>query len=116
MQELSYYPDWVLTHGPALLVVLPLMMAVITALSRSEKLAWGLTLFTAAVSIFLSAAALQHVFSIGPIDYAMGGWAPPMGISYHIDGLNAPVLLLISLIAFFLHTLCASERRRRGRA
>jgi multicomponent Na+:H+ antiporter subunit D len=101
MRDLSLFPDWVLTHGPALLVVLPLMIAVLTALSRSEKLAWAATLTTAAVSIFLSAAALQHVFSIGPIDYAMGGWEPPLGISYHIDGLNAPILLLISLIAFF---------------
>jgi len=101
VQDLSLYPEWVLIHGPALLVVLPLMVAVLVALSRSEKLAWAATLLTAAVSIFLSAAALQHVLSVGPIEYAMGGWAPPMGISYHIDGLNAPVLLLISLIAFF---------------
>lgn len=100
MELLSYFPEWVFSHGPALLVVLPLMVAVIVALLPSEKMAWLATLFTAIVSIFLSVATLQYVLSVGPIDYAMGGWEPPLGIGYHIDGLNAPVLLLISLVAF----------------
>ena len=30
----------------------------------------------------------------------MGGWAPPHGISLHVDALNAPILLLISAMAF----------------
>ena len=101
MELLSFFPDWVLTHGPALLVVLPLMMAAVVALLTSEKLAWLVTLITAIVAIFLSVGALQYVLSVGPINYAMGGWEPPIGIGYHIDGLNAPVLLLISLVAFF---------------
>ncbi|RZV34979.1 MAG: monovalent cation/H+ antiporter subunit D family protein, partial [Acidimicrobiales bacterium] len=100
MELLSYFPEWVLTHGPALLVVLPLLVAVITALLPSEKIAWLATILTAAMSIFLSVGALQYVLSVGPINYAMGGWEPPLGIGYHIDGLNAPVLLLISAVAF----------------
>lgn len=101
MDMLSYFPAWVLTHGPALLVVLPLMIAVLTALSTSEKLAWIATLFTSALCAFLALGTLLTVLSSGPIHYAMGGWEPPAGIAYYIDGLNAPILLLISLVAFF---------------
>ena len=31
--------------------------------------------------------------------YTMGGWAPPHGISLIVDGLSAPILLLISVMA-----------------
>jgi multicomponent Na+:H+ antiporter subunit D len=101
MDLLSYFPEWVMTHGPALLVVFPLMMAVIIALMSSEKIAWAATLATSIICSFLALGALLSVLTTGPINYAMGGWEPPLGIAYYIDGLNAPILLLISLIAFF---------------
>lgn len=97
-------PNWVLTHGPALLVVLPLMMAVLVALLPSknqgaEKIAWGTVLATVLICAFIASGLLTQVFSHGPISYAMGGWEPPIGIGYYIDALSAPILLLITLIA-----------------
>ncbi len=38
----------------------------------------------------------------GPISYAMGGWAPPWGIEYRVDLLNAFVLVLVSSVAAVL--------------
>ncbi|PHR59169.1 MAG: cation:proton antiporter [Robiginitomaculum sp.] len=107
MNITSLYPQWVFTHGPALLVVLPLMMAVITALLPSKnavgaKLAWLFTLGTVVVCALLAFALLMQVISHGPVSYAMGGWEPPIGIGYYIDALNAPILLLITVIG----TLC----------
>ena len=96
---LASYPDWLITHGAALMVVLPLLMGAITAIIPSEKTAWLVTLI---VAIICAAAAFGVVLTIFGGDtqlYRMGGWDPPHGISYIIDGLNAPVMLLISAMA-----------------
>jgi multicomponent Na+:H+ antiporter subunit D len=39
------------------------------------------------------------VWTAGPISYHVGGWAPPIGIEYRVDLLNAFVLLLVSLVS-----------------
>ena len=100
----SLFPDWILTHGPALVVVLPLIMGVLVALLPSrtdigQKLAWIITWLTSAACALIAFGLLMQVLQHGPIDYAMGGWQPPLGIGYHIDALNAPIMLLIALVA-----------------
>jgi len=104
MDLLSYTPAWISTHGPALLVVLPLMMAVLTAILPSRaaiggKLAWLAVLATSGICLAVAVSMLLQVMAHGPIDYAMGGWAPPFGIAYRVDALNAPILVLISAVA-----------------
>ncbi len=99
-----FFPEWIVTHGPALLVVLPLMMAVLVAILPSrhaltEKIAWASVFATVIVCAVLAFGILMQVLSTGPVDYAMGGWQPPIGIAYYIDALSAPILLLISVIA-----------------
>lgn len=100
------FPDWIITHGPAFIVVLPLMMAVITALLPSRtvlgrKLAWlfaiGTALFCTLTGVGLLAQVLEH----GTFHYEMGAWKAPLGILYTIDALSAPILLLISVMAVF---------------
>lgn len=91
-------PEWIRTEAPVALVVLPLIMAAICAVMPKERLAWLIVLGTTIVSTALSFVILQEVLANDVIAYAMGGWEPPLGIAFHIDGLNAPVLLLISLI------------------
>lgn len=91
--------DMAQEHASVLLVVLPLIMAPITALLPRGRLPW----FTATVVTFICAelAAMQllTVVNGGFISYAVGGWAPPWGIEYRIDALNALMALIISLIA-----------------
>lgn len=89
---------WVTTEAPVALIVLPLIMAVICAILPKEKMAWLIVLITTLICSVLSFIVLQEVMTKGVIDYALGGWDPPLGIAFRIDGLNAPVLLLISLI------------------
>jgi multicomponent Na+:H+ antiporter subunit D len=97
---MSVFPQWMLTHGAASLVVVPLMLAVLTALNPNAKIAWATVLGVTAICVFTSLGLLLQVVSQGPIHYNMGGWQPPLGIGYYVDGLNAPILLLISVIAF----------------
>jgi multicomponent Na+:H+ antiporter subunit D len=40
----------------------------------------------------------------GPISYALGGWAPPVGIEYRIDQANAFMLVLVSIMAALVTT------------
>ncbi|MCF6275463.1 MAG: monovalent cation/H+ antiporter subunit D family protein, partial [Robiginitomaculum sp.] len=97
---MSLFPEWILSHGAASIVVIPLLLAVITALNPSAKLAWATVLGVTALCVFTALGLLLQVNSHGPIHYNMGGWRPPLGIGYYIDGLNAPLLLLISVVAF----------------
>ena len=46
----------------------------------------------------IAGAMLWQVLQTGPISYHLGGWAPPWGIEYRVDVLNAFVLLLVSAV------------------
>jgi len=84
---------------PALQIVLPLLAAPLCFLMRQARLAqifavavvWG----TFAISISL----LTQVLGGDAISYQLGGWAPPIGIEYRVDVLNAFVLVIVSGIA-----------------
>ncbi len=95
---------------PALLVVAPLLAALFCGIAMwtKEKYCYPIALFGLAVSTFSALKVLLHVLDSGVIQYRMAGWAPPMGIEYRIDLLNAMVLLIISAIA--LINLVASNR------
>src|SRR5690606_20089155 len=57
------------------------------------------TLFAA----LLSGVLVAEVLDVGVWSYALGSWPPPLGIEYRIDGLNAGMLLLVSVFGL----LCA---------
>ena len=84
---------------PVLPIVMPIMAAPITLLlprGRAPHL-WACLFtwltFAACIALF------REVAATGPISYALGDWAPPIGIEYRIDLANALVLLLVSGIA-----------------
>lgn len=85
-------------HLPALQVVVPLLGAVLAAFLRSGTGAFAAALAASWTLPFISGAMLWQVLTAGPISYAMGGWAPPIGIEYRVDLLNAPVLMLVSAV------------------
>ncbi len=93
-----------------LLVVLPLLAAPVTAILPQGKAPWLLTLITTWLCLILASWQLSLVTDGSVISYALGGWAPPWGIEYRIDAMNALVALLISGIAaitlpYALHTV-----------
>ena len=83
---------------PALQVILPMFAAPIAILLRRGKLAWMLALVVTWIAFAISLVLLFQVLDDGPIQYFFGGWAPPWGIEYRIDALNAFVLVIIGAI------------------
>ena len=81
-----------------LLIVIPLMVAPITALIPSEKVTWLLTLIVCLISLVISTYILYEVIDGSHVIYELGGWRPPWGIEYKIDSLNAFVALIVSSI------------------
>ena len=87
---------------PALIVIAPLLAALFAGLAVwiKERLSYPIALMGLGISTFSAFKVLMQVINSGTIQYRMAGWAPPMGIEYRIDLLNAMVLLLVSSIAF----------------
>jgi multicomponent Na+:H+ antiporter subunit D len=88
----------VIAHLPALQVVLPLLAAPLCVLLRSRTAAWLLFLLAAAGSLGCAVLLTREVAGGGVVRYQLGGWQPPAGIEYVVDGANAPVLVLVSAI------------------
>jgi multicomponent Na+:H+ antiporter subunit D len=82
----------------ALVVVIPLLGAVLCAFTRNGRLAWGIA---TAISFVLPLIALNLLFQTSSGDaysYAIGGWAPPIGIEYRADVVNSFVLVLVTSV------------------
>lgn len=81
---------------PALQVVLPLLAAPLCFLLRSGRAAWGLAVAVSWAALAVAGRLLAAVLDRGVIAYDMGGWAPPWGIEYRVDPVNAFVLLIVA--------------------
>jgi multicomponent Na+:H+ antiporter subunit D len=88
----------ILSHLPILQVVVPLIGALLAALLRRGATAWALALVVSWIMPAIAVALLLQVLASGPISYHLGGWAPPWGIEYRVDLLNAFMLVLVSAI------------------
>jgi len=88
-------------HYPVLLVTVPLLSAfIISGLSWVKKvLCFPVALLALGTSAFCAIGLLFQVLDQGVIEYHLGGWAPPWGIAYHVDLLNALVLVVVSSVA-----------------
>ncbi len=84
---------------PALIVALPLVMAVIVSLLPNGRLAWGTAAITTAAvfAVSLANAAASHGQKIS---YALGGWPPPWGIEFVTDGASALMTIVLSGLSF----------------
>lgn len=99
---LSLAPGWALTHASVLLVALPLIAGAIAAVLPWGRGAWGVVVAVMVASVAFSAILTAQVLTGGAFSYTLGGWAPPVGIEYRIDGLNVGMLLLVSVIGFLV--------------
>ncbi|MGB8528078.1 MAG: proton-conducting transporter membrane subunit, partial [Rhodoplanes sp.] len=86
------------TNLPALQVVIPLIGALFTGFMRRGATAFAVALVVSWMMPVIAGAMLWQVLTTGPISYHLGGWAPPWGIEYRVDLLNAFVLVLVSTI------------------
>jgi multicomponent Na+:H+ antiporter subunit D len=81
------------------LVVVPLFAALFTALYRRPFFGWFMTVLAGVLCSLISAVLAKQVFEKTIVSYHIGGWDPSIGIEYRVDPLNAPILVLISLIS-----------------
>src|SRR6056300_1951680 len=96
----------ILTNLPALLVVVPLLLAPFSAVLPIAGLAWVLALVGTGIS-FLAALMLQSVTENGVrISYHLGNWEPPWGIEFVVDSAASLTLVVMSGLGF-LATLAA---------
>ena len=86
-------------HLSLLLVVIPLFAAPIVAVLPRGRLPWLVTLVVTLVCAVFASMQLWTVVHNGVISYELGGWAPPWGIEYRIDAVNAFVALIVAGIA-----------------
>ncbi|MGB0846784.1 MAG: monovalent cation/H+ antiporter subunit D family protein [Thiolinea sp.] len=87
------------SHLPALQVIVPLLFAAIIFLLNHARIAWLVSVAVSWVCLAIAIQLLIQVNTVGPVEYAFGGWEPPWGIAYNVDKLNAFVLLIVSGIA-----------------
>ena len=86
-------------NAPALVVVLPLIVAAIIAFIPSSSLTWFISLVTLVIHLSLSIKLLAIISSTGTLIYEFGNWSPPWGISFKLDGVNIGLQLLFSSFA-----------------
>ncbi|MBU2531746.1 MAG: monovalent cation/H+ antiporter subunit D family protein [Alphaproteobacteria bacterium] len=85
-------------HLPILIVVTPLLAAGVTTLLRNGRVAWFISLAVSWFLPILSAMLILQVQEKGIVSYALGGWAPPIGIEYRVDIVNAFVLFIVTSV------------------
>jgi len=61
--------------------------------------AWTSTFIVTSILTITAFTIAVYNAEVGTTIYKMGGWAPPHGISLVIDALNAPVVVLIAVMA-----------------
>lgn len=84
---------------PALLVVVPMMLAPLAALLNRSGPAWVVAAIGCWFSFGAALQLLSRVMTEGVIIYSLGGWAAPIGIEYRIDLVSAFVAVIVSGIA-----------------
>lgn len=89
-------PPALTAHAPILLVAGPLLAACAAALSPSARTAWMISVTGSIFAAWMALALAGEVARHGAVDYAIGGFAPPAGIAFHVDGLGAMMALLVS--------------------
>ncbi len=83
-------------HAPVLMVAGPLIAACVAALSPTARTSWMISVTGSMFAAWMALAITGEVARHGAVDYYIGGFAPPLGIAFYIDGLGAMMALLVS--------------------
>ncbi len=86
-------------HLPVLQVVIPLVLAPLCVLVRHPRAAWALAALGSLCAFGIALDIVSTVLASGPLSYDVGDWAPPWGIEYRIDAVNAWILVIVSLVS-----------------
>lgn len=98
---------------PILQVIVPLIAAPFCALLGGGNRSWAWAFVVSLVTFTISVSLFLTVLNGTVISYELGGWAPPIGIEYRVDVLNAFVLMIVSgvgaLTMLYAHRSVAHE-------
>lgn len=85
---------------PALIVVLPLVTGLLTAMVGRRGTGWWIAMGSSAAVLAMTTQLLYQVVYGGAqtVTYLIGNWPMPYGIGYVVDPLNAAVLFTVALI------------------
>jgi multicomponent Na+:H+ antiporter subunit D len=89
-------PPELTAHAPALMIVGPLMAACAAALAPGPRWAWAISIGGSAFAFWMVLCVAGEVARTGVVSYAMGGFAPPLGIELRIDALGVLIALVIA--------------------
>lgn len=83
-----------------LVVLVPLVAAVVAMLLglRFSRAGWWLAVAGALTQVAVAAVLAWRVVTGGAISYATGGFELPFGIELVVDGLSAPLVVLIAVV------------------
>ena len=86
--------------APILAVAVPLLAAFVLPVLGWWRRAWVFPAALAALTIAFGAAVAtaRAVATGGPVEYYLGGWEPPWGIAFRVDGLGALLLLVVTFL------------------
>jgi multicomponent Na+:H+ antiporter subunit D len=94
----------VIAQIPVLIVVIMLLSSLLcplVGLWRKEACYYW-AVFALSLCAASSINTLFTVIESGTIHYRLGGWAPPFGIEYVVDHLNAMMLVIVSVISLMV--------------
>jgi multicomponent Na+:H+ antiporter subunit D len=88
-------------HQPILPVLVFFSAALLMPLTRflGRQAPWATAILACLAALILSSLGCHHALTVGSIRYAMGGWAPPIGIEFVLDPLSAFMTLVLSSVA-----------------
>ena len=80
-----------------LLVAVPLGFAPLCMLLNRPRIGWLLSTLAAVICTCIAVVLAAGLADGGTVLHYFGGWAPPWGIAYRLDAVNAPLCVLIGL-------------------
>lgn len=88
-------------HYPALVIIIPLLTALITAIFgwTAKRLCFPVVFAGLVMACGTSLGLLSRVIDQGTVLYKLGGWTPPWGIAYKVDFINSIILLAVFIVA-----------------
>lgn len=92
-------------QAPVFIVLLPLTAALFCMLVSkfSKRLGSFMVLAAIAGAFFSALSVLCQTLAAGkPVHYWMGGWAPPLGIEFVLDPLNALLAVVITFVSILV--------------
>ena len=103
----------IIANLPALVVVIPLLLAPFAALIPISGVAWVVAVIGSG-SALVAAFLLQGAVTSGSsFSYHLGSWPPPWGIEFVVDSASALTVLIMAALAFWRHYLPARRCRQK---